>query len=174
MKDVNMRRYQGIGLIEVIVTAFILSIGLLAVVAMQGLAKRSSYEAQQRTYAMLLAESMMERVHLNRIAWLDQGSSNKLIDADNLVSSPSCAADSGILTDCSEVNLVAADLYLWQQNLLQNNLNQISGCLILDSGGALEVRISWTSRTELTSTATTCGDAGVNRRTVSLTSWVSS
>lgn len=168
-----MRRFQGIGLIEVMITAFILAVGLLAVIAMQGLAKQSSYEAQQRTYAMLMAKSMVERISLNSVSWVDEGDYTTEIDASSTLNLPTCAEATGVLSNCSASDVVEADLYLWHQNITSSALDNISGCIDFNSGsGALSVWVSWDSRTSMTTTATPCGNGGNTRRTVTLTSSV--
>lgn len=168
-----MRRNLGIGLIEVMITAFILAVGLLAVVAMQGLAKQSSYEAQQRTYAMLMAKSMVERINLNSVSWVDQGDVDTAIDESTTLTLPSCAETSGLLSGCNEADVIAADLYLWQQNITSSSLESVSGCIDFDSSsGDLTVLVSWNSRTSMTTSATACGSSGNTRRTVTLNSSV--
>lgn len=58
-------RQSGIGLIEVLVTVFILAIGLLGIAGTQLMSKRANYEATQRTTATLLANDILERMRAN-------------------------------------------------------------------------------------------------------------
>ncbi|MGL5201861.1 MAG: type IV pilus modification protein PilV, partial [Aeromonas veronii] len=60
---------RGFSLLEVMITAVILSLGLLGLVALQTHSKFASYEARQRTIASWLANDMVERVRINRDSW---------------------------------------------------------------------------------------------------------
>ena len=61
------RRCRGTTMMEVLVSVFVLSIGVLGVAGLQVTAKRSNYEATQRATAARFAS---ERISLNRgVAW---------------------------------------------------------------------------------------------------------
>jgi type IV pilus assembly protein PilV len=63
---VSVRRAAGgISLIEVLVSLVILSLGVLAVVALQLVAKRNNADAGQRTIAAQLAYDLIERMRAN-------------------------------------------------------------------------------------------------------------
>ncbi len=64
---------RGFSLLEVMITAVILSLGLLGLVALQTHSKFASYEARQRTIASWLANDMVERVRINRDSWSATG-----------------------------------------------------------------------------------------------------
>lgn len=56
---------SGIGLIEVLITLFILAIGLLGIAGAQFMSKRANFEAAQRTTATLLANDILDRMRAN-------------------------------------------------------------------------------------------------------------
>ena len=58
-------RQSGIGMIEVLVTLFIVSVGFLNMAALQTTAKRSNFDAVQRTTAVMLAHDIVERMRAN-------------------------------------------------------------------------------------------------------------
>jgi len=58
-------RESGIGLIEVLITLFILAIGLLGIAGTQLMSKRANFEATQRTTATHLANDILERMRAN-------------------------------------------------------------------------------------------------------------
>ncbi len=58
-------RSAGIGLVEVLVALLVFSVGILGVTAMQLAAKRSGYEATQRSIATSLARDIIERMRSN-------------------------------------------------------------------------------------------------------------
>lgn len=57
---------RGMTLIEVLVTVFILSVGLLGMAGLQSRLQQSEMEAYQRTQALLLLQDMASRIALNR------------------------------------------------------------------------------------------------------------
>lgn len=58
----------GFTLIEVLVTLFILTVGLLGLVGMQVMAQRSELESYQRAQAMVLMSDIVDRINTNRKA----------------------------------------------------------------------------------------------------------
>lgn len=62
----NPRRQRGTSLVEVLVTMVILSIGLLALVVLNGRLHLLQMESYQRSQAMILLNDMAARIALNR------------------------------------------------------------------------------------------------------------
>ena len=81
---------RGFSLLEVMITAVILSLGLLGLVALQTHSKFASYEARQRTIASWLANDMVERVRINRDSWTASGAVTVNLAAN--LPRPTCAA----------------------------------------------------------------------------------
>ena len=67
-QNIKLNRNSGIGLIEVMVTVVVLSIGLLGIAALQIMSKHSGFEAIQRSTASMLANDMLERMRANTLA----------------------------------------------------------------------------------------------------------
>jgi type IV pilus modification protein PilV len=177
----------GFTLLEVLVTAVILSISLLGLIALQGIAKFSSYEARQRTLAVYAASDIVERLRINKTPWIDQhlnssGASWAVsVGKDQTVQTkPACINDNGITTaSCSYADLVNNDLYSWQQ-LLSNAASNASstlidpvGCLSLSrinsqSAATATIVISWQDRESIRdaaeTTGQTCGTADAKHR----------
>lgn len=63
-----IRRQHGISLIEVMVTVFILAVGLLGMAGLQSRLQQSEMEAYQRSQALLLLNDMAQRIASNRNA----------------------------------------------------------------------------------------------------------
>ena len=112
----TQRSILGISLIEVLVSLVILSLGVLAVVALQLVAKRNNADAGQRTIAAQLAYDMLERMRAN----CAPARLNEYRTADNSplgrgsLSAPSqnCAS-----ADCTTAQLVTYDRWQWEQTL---------------------------------------------------------
>lgn len=66
----NRSRQSGVGLIEVLVSVLILSIGLLGVAAMQATALRNSQGSFERTQAVIQTYSILDAMRANRAAAL--------------------------------------------------------------------------------------------------------
>jgi type IV pilus assembly protein PilV len=58
----TLKQQRGVGMIEVLITLFILSIGLLGVASMQFVGSFSNKEALSRTQAVMVAQAMSERL----------------------------------------------------------------------------------------------------------------
>lgn len=71
------RNQMGIGMMEVLVSLFILAIGVLGFSALQLRAVDATMEANDKTVAMNLAKDLTERMRINRLA------ANDYIDAIN-------------------------------------------------------------------------------------------
>jgi type IV pilus assembly protein PilV len=108
----------GIGLIEVLIALLVISIGLLGVMGLQVNAKRTNYEALERTVALQLVEDMLVRMRTNAYTtagvdtYLNLGN-NKVVEVDaSNITAPTKLCDSG--NSCSADELAAFDLYEWQ------------------------------------------------------------
>lgn len=114
------RRQRGISLLEVLVAVIVLSIGFLGYAALQMLGVRTSDESLYRTQALMLAESMAERMYQNRSAINDVAvnGGNSLYDglsSDGIAcGSPPALCDrtrGAGPANCSVAQLVAFDAY---------------------------------------------------------------
>ncbi|OEC45444.1 type IV pilus modification protein PilV [Aeromonas sp. DNP9] len=145
---------RGFSLLEVMITAVILSMGLLGLVALQTHSKFASYEARQRTIASWLANDMVERVRINRDSWSEESSAAVGL-ASNLTR-PTCASEDGTISNCSAADLRNADLHYWQQALLgasvsgaASSLNSPIGCVVRRANNVLAVGIFWAGKQEI-------------------------
>lgn len=101
---------QGFGLIEVLVTLLVFSIGMLGMAATQLDAKRTSHEATQRTLATSLAGDIIERMRANP----------KALPAYIVTELGGSTVDTGTdcsLSNCSPAVLAKRDIYEWNELL---------------------------------------------------------
>lgn len=61
-------QHAGFSLLEVLITVFILAIGLLGLAALQTTSLKNNHSAQHRTSAVVLAYDIIDRMRLNRDA----------------------------------------------------------------------------------------------------------
>lgn len=66
MHLINYKKNAGVGMIEVLITLLIISIGLLGLVALQTQSVRAATDSSQRTAAIDMVTEVLERMHINR------------------------------------------------------------------------------------------------------------
>lgn len=74
----SMRQARGLGMIEILVTLVILSIGLLGVATLQFVASFNNADALSRSQAVLVAEQVAERLRVSAVS--AQDADGKVID----------------------------------------------------------------------------------------------
>jgi type IV pilus assembly protein PilV len=67
MKTTSKKQQSGLGMIEVLVTLFILSVGLLGVAYLQLVGSFSNAEALSRSQSVLVAQQLTERLRANAV-----------------------------------------------------------------------------------------------------------
>lgn len=155
----STRQQGGFTLVEVMVTVFVVAVGLLAAAALQAVAKKAAFDALQRTTASVLAQDILERIRSNSAeadAYAAQGAELKTAP-----SASNCAA-----APCTAAQLVAYDLAQWQRGLAgaaeqiqegsgtaaAGGLRSPVGC-IRKNGPAIDVVIAWRGMTAITPAA---------------------
>ena len=111
---------QGFTLLEVMISTVILTVSLLGVAGMYGFASKFSYEARQHTQAVYIANDIMERLRMSKIAWLksallkDDGSYQLNINNQSATALlPTCNKKQ----NCRYNDLILHDVTDWQQHL---------------------------------------------------------
>jgi type IV pilus assembly protein PilV len=185
---------RGIGLIEVLIALVIFSVGMLSLVAMQLAAKRSIYEASQRSIATGLARDMIERMRSNKDQ-LDAYVVTNIGDESSLLGAPTTNCGT---TSCTPAELAEYDLVDWESLLVgaseklgsanAGGLVSPRACISL-SGRTVTIAIAWLGvNSAVNPTESACGNdvaglyddpdetAGNNmkRRLLVLTSYIGS
>ena len=192
---VGSRAQSGFTLIEALVTAFILAVGIMGIVSLLSISKVSQHESIQRTRAVVLAGDILERIRRNPagMSVYNVGLSAPLGDASRGTEPvPNCHS-----ATCSKTELAAHDLWTWER-LLDGasaivtdggaptvGLSDVSACIdfTADDGrqntGIVDVVIQWQGLQEtadaVISAGTVCGDAtaeDTTRRQVIVNSYV--
>jgi len=187
-------RQSGIGMIEVLVTLFIVSVGFLNMAALQTTAKRSNFDAVQRTTAVMLAHDIVERMRANPgvlETYLTSGVGGATLSAPTL--------DCGAGVSCTQLQMAAFDLYNWEQAI--DGISELktiggtptqtggmvspTGCIAGPGGGGpgiYTITVVWRGRAELNNTsASACGALSGNygaalefRRILTFNTYISS
>lgn len=156
------RHARGAGLIEVLIAVLVLSVGLLGMLAMQTTAKRTAYEAAQRSQATAMAREIVERMRSNPGAL---GSYVATLGRGSIASAPaSCVSGS-----CTPTQMASRDLYELEQMLdgaaekgsdttNAGGLVSPTAC-IANAAGVVTVAVAWKGVAELTNpTVSACGN----------------
>jgi type IV pilus assembly protein PilV len=192
---INRSSQEGFGLVEILITLLVMSVGILGVLGMQITAKQTNYDAIQRTTASQLVFDMVERMRANPTA-LATYIPGVAIGGESLggTGSPpanTCSASPG----CSPALLATYDL--WQWETLIDGVAEVSdggaavgglvnprACITGPAGGGTglyTVTVVWRgSKASANPTLNTCGEGldlygigEVNRRMVSFTVYIS-
>lgn len=175
---------NGMTFLEVLIALVILVTGILGAVALQVVAKKSSFDSMQRSLASSLAQDIIERM---------RGNNSNNIDLYE-VGSPFGNGDAKARIDCSLLasnctpeQLTFYDLFEWEQSLIgtgtKNGLLNVGGlvdgvgCINID-GNRVKIVVSWQGRTDLSDGAssttgdTNCGTLGNKRRQVVVNAFI--
>lgn len=170
----TVRRMAGVGLIEVLVTLIVFSLGMLSLAALQGIAKKANFDALQRTNASLMAFDLLERMRSNNQALANYVTAGDL-GGGALGVNPILTCDD-INVPCTTQQIAAFDLWEWER-ILDGNMetrgNAATGGLVgatacingpvLGGSGGYTVVIAWRGVTQLTNPpANPCG-SGLGR-----------
>lgn len=103
---------QGFTLIEVLVAALVLAIGILGLATTMLMGLKSDQSAYYRSQASAIAYDMADRIRLNRGA-ADLGSYNNVDTNSNVPADPSCTSSAG---GCSSGQQASLDVREWAWN----------------------------------------------------------
>ncbi|MEC8524178.1 MAG: type IV pilus modification protein PilV [Pseudomonadota bacterium] len=159
-----MKSQSGLGLIEVLVTIVITTIGLLGLSAMQMQSIRTVSDTGNRTHAIWVANDLINRIRANAVAVDSYVTDGELRCNDPLGAVKMCAAYStngaqqAPAADCTNQDLALFDQYealcgistLTGENGFSSSASFINtpGLSISDEGnGDYRITLSWNSRT---------------------------
>lgn len=168
----RIKKNRGFGLIEVLITLLVFSVGVLAVAGLQAISKKNNFDALQRTTAANLAESILASMRANPTAldeYLTPTNSSPLGGGTLSNVAVDCYQ-----TACTPSELAMFDLYHWELALdgatetvvqadgtaLQTGgLASPSACINRPAFGFYTVTIAWRGVSQLgPSQNTACGE----------------
>lgn len=124
------RRQRGLTLVEILVTAVIVSVGLLGVAALHLTSLRNSFDSNNRSKAVWIAHEIQDRMRANRNS--ARSGEYSVVMGANLVGT----------------SLAAADVQGWKSRLAQELANGDGSIAVLDIGSSklFTITIQWTER----------------------------
>jgi type IV pilus assembly protein PilV len=173
----------GFTLIEVLVSVFILAVGLLGIISLQYASKQVGYDSLQRSTAAMLAEGLIERMRANPGDEDEDGVLPAYIPAagrtfkysDAIPTPPTCGS-----SNCTPLDWAEYDLAQWYNELI-GSAETVTGSPLVPTGGLVTpwaclfninapagggqtsadiiVAIAWAGRNELPDVASATGDA---------------
>ena len=118
------RRIAGFGMLEVMVTLILLSVGLMGIARLQLISLRSVSASTVRGQAVLLAYDLADRMRANRPAVVDlNGVAVGNYDSADVTTyqAPAdngCTEDGGAPSDCTVAEMAAHDLQEWNDAIV--------------------------------------------------------
>lgn len=145
-----VKNNRGVGLIEVLIAMLVMAVGILGFVGLQTTAKRTGYEAMQRSTAVYLINDMLERMRSNSPAVYDGSYTVANLGGGSLGNAaPACVTASS----CSSAEIASYDLWEWEQRLDgaveggRGGLVSARGCLNVNNG-FVTVAVAWRGYSE--------------------------
>lgn len=182
-----LKKQIGVGMIEVLVAGLVFALGVLGLSSMQLKAKRTSYDALQRSLAISLARDMAARMRSNPTA-IDTYAAITFLGNVTNASEPSPNCKTAV---CTPLQLATYDLWEWEKALEgasevsgtanTGGLVQPSGC-IDNTNGQVSIVIAWEGYAgKVNPTQSQCGETrniygtnNINRKIVVLDTYIES
>ena len=164
------RLQRGVGMIEVLISMLVLSVGILNIAGLQTMAKKSNFNAIQRTSATVLAKDIVEKMRANPVS-LGQYRTNGVGGGTLTLPATTCT----LAGQCNSLQLAAYDLWQWEDlmdgssenrdidgtNTETGGMADPTGCItgpVAGGAGIYTLSIVWRGLTELTNvSANLCG-----------------
>lgn len=122
------RLQKGVGLVEVLVALLVFSVGMLGVASLQVLSRKSSFEAQQRQEAVLLANEMVARMKSSGLSFAQIKESANYgditITAKLPEPTPPCNT---IAANCNAAEIADWDTYAWSKSIAAAAVSKVNG-----------------------------------------------
>jgi type IV pilus assembly protein PilV len=170
---------KGFTLLEVLIAFIILSVGILGAVKLQVVAKKASYDANQRSAALSIANDIIERIRAN------DSQEVLIVYTGKLSHGKEPTQQDCLIKTCSPKQIAAYDLYQWHKALrmADHTGTLANGVVCINAQSSdnkimeLQVVVAWQGRQkieEITNQSIVCGDKDEisNRRTVVLDSHI--
>lgn len=168
----NYAKQKGLTFIEVLIALVIIVTGILGAVALQTTAKKSSFDAMQRSLASSLAQDIVERMRSNNSATLALYAVSSPYGTGKILAQPTCDLAANL---CTSAQMVTHDLFGWEQALMGANVKNGTdnfgglvggvGCISV-VGNTVTAVVTWQGKAEFTDAkkADDCGTKNTTTR----------
>lgn len=170
---ISKHNQRGISLLEVLISLFIVAIGVLGLAGLQARATNAEFESYQRSQAIILANDMVDRIRMNRV---NKGTFKNISDSATGTGYLGTDGADSYVPDCA-ANQAGADLCEWS-DLLQGSGESIGadqvgamigarGCIFYDATtevagapdtGLFTVVVAWQGTVDTVAPTVNCGN----------------
>jgi type IV pilus assembly protein PilV len=161
MNESMKRRGDGFGLIEVLIALVVMSIGLLGIAKMEGLALASTGVASMRSLAAIEASSLASAMHANTAYWaaglapasftVSATATGPSISDPTLAAAADCtSASGGAQPYCTPARTAGYDVQQWGaalQALLPNYQATVNCSTVVGTPVTCTIQIAWAEKT---------------------------
>lgn len=148
---IHLKQQRGFSMLEVLITAIVVSIGILGVAGLQLYGIKNTHSANERVQAALLAYSIVDNMRANAVA-TRAGLYDIAASATPPAPLPNCIGED---KDCTTAELAIFDLVQWKNNLsVLNATGDGSIVSVTDADGFAQVTVTVTWADPLTRDAT--------------------
>jgi type IV pilus assembly protein PilV len=141
-----MNKHSGFTLIEVLIAALILAVGLLGMAGLQATSIKNNLSAYNRSQVTQLAYDMADRMRANRIESLDSTTGSVIEASTYLTMDPADAvaqANCSTVTGCTGAEMAQNDLFEWNA-ALTSALPSGVGTITADAAAQIfTISINW-------------------------------
>jgi type IV pilus assembly protein PilV len=157
----------GFTLIEVLISALLLSLGIISVIKLQLSAFHTTQQSNFYSHAMQLANDMADKIRSNDAEIAKSGASNSFLKvAYNSNTGPPETASMCYARHCDPTQLAAAEIYEWLTRLNEvlpnaravicrddqpwdSNANNLSWDCAYANQASIVIKLGWTDKTDL-------------------------
>jgi type IV pilus assembly protein PilV len=143
---IYMKKMHGFTMIEVLISMFILAIGILGASALQLTSLNANTSAMYRTQAIFLANDIIDRMRRDPIT--ARGTRYNSINTGTAATASGCGGTTG----CSPDALAANDIAQWVNYFRRTTplLPNGTGTVVRQAGNVFRITISWDDKDKLT------------------------
>ena len=127
-------RQKGVTMVEVLITIFVLAIGLTGIMSMESYAIRMNHQSYLRTQAILQAQEMADRIHANL-----EGASAGFYGT----AIPTSITQNCLSAPCTPAQLAEFDKWEWRTNTLAILPGAVVSLALNNSTGIHTITIQW-------------------------------
>ncbi len=132
MMKINRQKITGFSLLEALIATIVLSVGLLGMAGLQGMALRNNHSAYLRSQAVVMAYDMMDRMRANKAAATSADYDRSYGDG---VTTQSCSSY------CAADKMADADVKEWVAALAR--LPSGDGSIAVTNTGLATINVQW-------------------------------
>lgn len=141
-----MNKHSGFTLIEVLIAALVLALGLLGLAGLQATSIRNNLSAYNRSQATQLAYDMADRMRANKIESVDPATGN-IIAASAYITIASTAATAQAscttVSGCTGAQMAQNDLFQWNTALISTLPSGTGTITVVAATRVFTITVNW-------------------------------